>query len=339
VRWGLREVRYGHAGENHTAITSEKDDLQSLFRVRHVQVHRLLALRACLRRGAGHHALTIEGTRLRSKASPGADQSFLDSECVSCGACVQACPTATLMEKASSNWACPSTRAHHLRLLRRRLLVQGRDEGRSGRAHGARYKDGKANHGHACVKGRFALAMPRTRSHHHADDPRQHHCPGGGQLGGSHRFCRDRRIPPHPGQYGRKASAASPPRAAPTRKPTWCRNWCVPPSATTMSIPARASAIRPPATASRPRYGESAGTQDFDSDGGRRDPCDRRQPDRCASGVCLAMKRRLRQGAKLIVADPRSHRPGAIAAYRGRASPALRPAPMSPCSTPWRMSS
>jgi formate dehydrogenase major subunit len=27
------------------------------------------------------------------------DEGFLASECVSCGACVQACPTATLIEK------------------------------------------------------------------------------------------------------------------------------------------------------------------------------------------------------------------------------------------------
>ena len=35
-----------------------------------------------------------------SKVSPSQDQEFIDSECVSCGACVQACPTSTLMEKS-----------------------------------------------------------------------------------------------------------------------------------------------------------------------------------------------------------------------------------------------
>ena len=30
----------------------------------------------------------------------GQGENFMDSECVSCGACVNACPTATLMEKS-----------------------------------------------------------------------------------------------------------------------------------------------------------------------------------------------------------------------------------------------
>src|SRR3546814_4140429 len=44
-------------------------------------------------------ALTIQGRGFDSKVSPSQNQDFLSSECVSCGACVQACPTATLNEK------------------------------------------------------------------------------------------------------------------------------------------------------------------------------------------------------------------------------------------------
>ncbi|MGO8141054.1 4Fe-4S binding protein, partial [Rhizobium leguminosarum] len=35
-----------------------------------------------------------------SRVSPCMHEHFIDSECVSCGACVQACPTATLTEKS-----------------------------------------------------------------------------------------------------------------------------------------------------------------------------------------------------------------------------------------------
>ena len=35
-----------------------------------------------------------------SRVSAGMDEPFMDSECVSCGACVEACPTATLQEKS-----------------------------------------------------------------------------------------------------------------------------------------------------------------------------------------------------------------------------------------------
>ena len=38
------------------------------------------------------------------------------------------------------------------------------------------YKDGKANHGHSCVKGRFAWGYAtHTRPHAQADDPRDDH--------------------------------------------------------------------------------------------------------------------------------------------------------------------
>ena len=87
----------------------------------------------------GTFALTIEGRGFDSKVAAGAGDSFMDSDCVSCGACVQACPTATLQEKSVVELGMPTrTRAHHLRLLRRRLLVQGRAARRPGRAHGAR---------------------------------------------------------------------------------------------------------------------------------------------------------------------------------------------------------
>ena len=61
---GLREVRYGYDGENHVFAKSAdgtandqfkpKDTLQPLLPVRTVEVHRLLALRARLRRSSGH---------------------------------------------------------------------------------------------------------------------------------------------------------------------------------------------------------------------------------------------------------------------------------------------
>ncbi|MBB1235953.1 formate dehydrogenase subunit alpha, partial [Klebsiella pneumoniae] len=56
----------------------------------------------CVRAGEetqGTFALTISGKGFESRVSPGQDQPFLESECVSCGACVQACPTSTLQEK------------------------------------------------------------------------------------------------------------------------------------------------------------------------------------------------------------------------------------------------
>ena len=82
----------------------------------------------------------------------------LSSECVSCGACVQACPTATLEEKSVIEIGTPEhSVVTHLRLLRRRLARSRRKCGGEELVRMVPYKDGKANRGHSCVKGRFAL--------------------------------------------------------------------------------------------------------------------------------------------------------------------------------------
>ena len=94
---GLREVRYGYAGEPTTSTRQGR--VQPLLHLRPVQVHRLFALRARLRRGAGHLRPDHRRPRLRIQGRGQQDEPFLTSECVSCGACVQACPTATLTEK------------------------------------------------------------------------------------------------------------------------------------------------------------------------------------------------------------------------------------------------
>ena len=61
---GLREVRYGYDGANHLAI-AEQGRVQSVFHLRSGQMHRLLALRARLRGGAGHLRPDHRRPRLR----------------------------------------------------------------------------------------------------------------------------------------------------------------------------------------------------------------------------------------------------------------------------------
>jgi len=88
------------------------------------------------------------------------DQPFLESECVSCGACIESCPTGALMEKSIIGLGraerAVSTTCAYCGVgcgLKAELRGEGADVEV---VRMAPARDGRANHGHACVKGRFA---------------------------------------------------------------------------------------------------------------------------------------------------------------------------------------
>ena len=151
---GLRDVRYG-AGENH--LGQAKDHSNPYF---DFDPSKCIACSRCVRacdEVQGTFALTIDGRGFASKVSAGLpSDDFLNSECVSCGACVQACPTATLIEKAvvevgSPERAVVTTCAYCGVGCTFRAEMRGEQLVRM-----VPWKDGKANRGHSCVKGRFA---------------------------------------------------------------------------------------------------------------------------------------------------------------------------------------
>ena len=150
---GLREVRYGE-GESHTR--QAKDESNPYFTY---DPSKCIVCSRCVRaceEVQGTFALTIQGRGFDSKVSPGMNESFLSSECVSCGACVQACPTATLSEKSLIEIGTPehsvvTTCAYCGVGCSFKAEMRGEELVRM-----VPYKDGKANRGHSCVKGRFA---------------------------------------------------------------------------------------------------------------------------------------------------------------------------------------
>ncbi len=150
---GLREVRYGYQGENH--LVADKDESNPYFTF---DPTKCIVCSRCVRaceEVQGTFALTIEGRGFASKVASGTTD-FLNSECVSCGACVQACPTSTLMEKSVIEKGQPehsviTTCAYCGVGCSFKAEMQGSEVVRM-----VPHKDGKANHGHSCVKGRFA---------------------------------------------------------------------------------------------------------------------------------------------------------------------------------------
>src|SRR6202522_2825564 len=150
---GLRDVRYGYQGENHlSAVVDGSNPYFNFDPSKCIVCSR--CVRAC-EEVQGTFALTVQGRGFASKVASG-PTNFLDSECVSCGACVQACPTATLMDKTIIAKGQPehsvvTTCAYCGVGCAFKAEMQGAEVVRM-----MPYKDGKANHGHSCVKGRFA---------------------------------------------------------------------------------------------------------------------------------------------------------------------------------------
>jgi formate dehydrogenase major subunit len=108
----------------------------------------------------GTLALTVQGRGLESKISASQDESFLESECVSCGACVEACPTTALMEKSVARLGQPeraTTTTCAYCGVGCSFTAESRGSGEATEVvRMVPSRGGHANHGHACVKGRFA---------------------------------------------------------------------------------------------------------------------------------------------------------------------------------------
>ena len=151
---GLREVRYGYEGANHLKL--KKDESNPYFTF---DSSKCIVCNRCVRaceETQGTFALTISGRGFDARVSAGQNEPFMQSECVSCGACVEACPTATLTEKSviwlgQAEHSITTTCAYCGVGCSLKAEMKGNEVVRMVPA-----RDGKANEGHACVKGRFA---------------------------------------------------------------------------------------------------------------------------------------------------------------------------------------
>ena len=161
---GLSEIRYGLEGRNHVVPSNgvdnfdylSKDESNPYFTYDAAQcIVCSRCVRAC-EEVQGTFALTVSGRGFESRIAAGMSENFIDSECVSCGACVQACPTDALREKSVLQKGRPThsvvtTCAYCGVGCSFKAEMRGDEVVRM-----VPWKDGKANRGHSCVKGRFA---------------------------------------------------------------------------------------------------------------------------------------------------------------------------------------
>ncbi len=102
---GLTDVRYGQEGHDHLNI--EVDASNPYFTI---DPKACIVCSRCVRACdeiQGTLALTVQGRGFESLISA-SGTSFMESECVSCGACVQACPTTALQEKSVIELGLPT---------------------------------------------------------------------------------------------------------------------------------------------------------------------------------------------------------------------------------------
>ncbi|MDM9562055.1 formate dehydrogenase subunit alpha [Bordetella petrii] len=302
---GLRAVRYGHDGANHRY--DRTDDSNPYFSY---DPSKCIVCNRCVRaceETQGTFALTISGKGFASRVAAGQDQPFLGSECVSCGACVQACPTSTLQEKTvimmgQAEHSVITTCAYCGVGCGFKAEMKGQEVVRM-----VPWKDGQANRGHACVKGRFAwgyathkerVLKPMIRAR--ITDPWRE---VSWQEAIDYAAAEFRRIQ---AKHGRDAVGGITSSRC-TNEETWLVQKLVRAAFGTNNVDTCARVCHSPTGYGlKQTLGESAGTQTFDSVmhtdvvilmGAN--------PSSAHPVFASRLKRRLRQGARLIVIDPR----------------------------------
>jgi formate dehydrogenase major subunit len=156
ARVGIRKVRYPE-GKNH--LDREKD-LSHPYMTS--DLSKCILCYRCVRacdEVQGQLVLSVSGRGFDNKIIKGADQSFFDSDCVSCGACAQACPTSAISDIYQSKSVVGQEKVRTICTycgVGCNLEVSVKNgEILSIQAPW----DAEVNKGHTCLKGRYAFSF------------------------------------------------------------------------------------------------------------------------------------------------------------------------------------
>ncbi|MBI5858292.1 MAG: formate dehydrogenase subunit alpha [Sphingobacteriales bacterium] len=153
---GIRDVRYP-AGKNHL---DRKKDFSHPYMTSDLSkcINCFRCVRAC-DEVQGQFVLSMAGRGFDSHIIKGSDVSFNESDCVSCGACAQACPTSAISDVFESKSIVVDTKT--------RTVCTYCGVGcnldvavKAGKIKSIQAPyDAEANGGHTCLKGRYAFSF------------------------------------------------------------------------------------------------------------------------------------------------------------------------------------
>ncbi|MBL7811781.1 MAG: formate dehydrogenase subunit alpha [Bacteroidetes bacterium] len=153
---GVRDVRYP-AGKNHL---DRKKDLSHPYMTSDMSkcINCSRCVRAC-DEVQGQFVLSMAGRGFDAHIVKGANQNFFESDCVSCGACAQACPTSAISDvfesKSIANTEKTRTICTYCGVGCNLEVATVNGKVKSIQAP----YDAAVNEGHTCLKGRFAFGF------------------------------------------------------------------------------------------------------------------------------------------------------------------------------------
>ena len=157
---GIRGVRYP-AGANH--LDRAKDRSHPYMTS---ELSKCINCSRCVRACdeiQGQHVLSMYGRDFDARIIKGLDQSFMDSTCVSCGACAQACPTSAISDVFFSK-SIEATKRTRTICTYCGVGCNLKVASKGGEVLSIQAPfDAEVNHAHTCLKGRYAFRFYNHR--------------------------------------------------------------------------------------------------------------------------------------------------------------------------------